>query len=106
MSQEQLGQRPAMGPALLDVNVLIALLDQRHVQHEQAHGWFAAAQANGWATCPLTQNAVLRILGQPRYPNSPGPTHRHLPAGPGGAPRRAAGELRSPPELRGGGRRP
>lgn len=25
------------------------------------------------ATCPLTQNAVLRILGQPRYPNSPGP---------------------------------
>ena len=26
MSQEQLGQRPAMGPALLDVNVLIALL--------------------------------------------------------------------------------
>ena len=25
------------------------------------------------ATCPLTQNAVLRILGQHRYPNSPGP---------------------------------
>jgi len=59
--------------ALLDVNVLIALLDRRHVHHEQAHGWFATAQGNGWATCPLTQNAVLRILGQPRYPNSPGP---------------------------------
>ena len=50
-----------------------ALLDRRHVHHEAAHGWFAAAQANGWATCPLTQNAVLRILGQPGYPNSPGP---------------------------------
>ena len=62
-----------MSVALLDVNVLIALLDRRHVHHEPAHGWIAAAQANGWATCPLTQNAVLRILGQPRYPNSPGP---------------------------------
>lgn len=62
-----------MSEALLDVNVLIALLDPRHVHHEQAHGWFAASQALGWATCPLTQNAVLRILGQPRYPNSPGP---------------------------------
>jgi toxin-antitoxin system PIN domain toxin len=59
--------------ALLDVNVLIALLDRRHVHHEQAHGWFATAHGKGWATCPLTQNAVLRILGQPRYPNSPGP---------------------------------
>ena len=59
--------------ALLDVNVLIALLDRRHIHHEQAHGWFASAQADGWATCPLSQNAVLRILGQPRYPNSPGP---------------------------------
>ena len=36
-------------------------------------GWFATARTAGWATCPLTQNAVLRILGQPRYPNSPGP---------------------------------
>ncbi len=62
-----------MSVALLDVNVLIALLDRRHVHHEPAHGWFAAAQALGWATCPLTQNAVLRILGQPRYPNSPRP---------------------------------
>jgi len=62
-----------MSVALLDVNVLIALLDRRPVHHDPAHGWFAAAQANGWATCPLTQNAVLRILGQPRYPNSPGP---------------------------------
>jgi toxin-antitoxin system PIN domain toxin len=62
-----------MSVALLDVNVLIALLDRRHVHHEQAHGWFMASEAAGWATSPLTQNAVLRILGQPRYPNSPGP---------------------------------
>jgi hypothetical protein len=58
--------------ALLDVNVLIALIDPQHVQHELSHGWFQAHGGHGWATCPLTQNALLRILGNPRYPNSPG----------------------------------
>ena len=59
-----------MSAALLDVNVLIALLDRRHVHHEPAHGWFAAAQAHGWATCPLTQTGVVRIMAQPVYPNT------------------------------------
>ena len=58
--------------ALLDVNVLIALIDPRHVHHEPSHSWFQAHGCDGWATCPLTQNALLRILGNPRYPNSPG----------------------------------
>ena len=58
--------------ALLDVNVLIALIDPRHVHHEPSHRWFQANGCDGWATCPLTQNALLRILGNPRYPNSPG----------------------------------
>ena len=58
--------------ALLDVNVLIALLDPQHVHHDPAHHWFAQHSSAGWATCPLTQNGVLRILGHPRYPNSPG----------------------------------
>ena len=58
--------------ALLDVNVLIALLDPQHVHHEPSHCWFQAHGRDGWATCPLTQNALLRILGNPRYPNSPG----------------------------------
>ena len=58
--------------ALLDVNVWIALLDPWHVHHAIAHRWFSQQQHNGWASCPLTQNAVLRILGHPRYPNSPG----------------------------------
>ena len=57
--------------ALLDVNVLIALVDPRHVHHEPSHRWFGAHGGHGWATCPLTQNALLRILGNPRYPNSP-----------------------------------
>lgn len=57
---------------LLDVNVLIALIDPAHIQHESAHAWFARAGRSAWATCPLTENAVLRIVGNPRYPNSPG----------------------------------
>ena len=57
---------------LLDVNVLIALIDPAHVQHDKAHDWFAKLGKKGWATCPLTQNGVLRIVGHSRYPNSPG----------------------------------
>jgi uncharacterized protein len=58
---------------LLDVNVLIALIDPAHVQHTLAHDWFVAQGQRTWATCPLTENGVLRIVGHPRYPNSPGP---------------------------------
>jgi toxin-antitoxin system PIN domain toxin len=57
---------------LLDVNVLIALIDPAHVQHDRAHDWFAAQGQQAWATCPLTENGVLRIVGNARYPNSPG----------------------------------
>lgn len=58
--------------ALLDVNVLIALLDPLHVHHEACHHWFRARGSAAWASCAITQNGVLRILGHPRYPNSPG----------------------------------
>ena len=34
--------------------------------------WFRSAGQKAWATCPLTENGVLRIVGHPRYPNSPG----------------------------------
>ncbi|MBU7442667.1 TA system VapC family ribonuclease toxin [Paraburkholderia fungorum] len=57
---------------LLDVNVLIALLDPAHVQHDTAHDWFAKHGEAAWATCPLTENGVLRIIGHARYPNTPG----------------------------------
>lgn len=57
---------------LLDVNVLIALIDPAHTYHDVAHAWFASQGRHAWATCPLTENAVLRIVGHARYPNSPG----------------------------------
>ena len=57
---------------LLDVNVLVALIDPSHVQHDAAHGWFGSEGHASWATCPLTENGVVRIVGHARYPNSPG----------------------------------
>jgi len=57
---------------LLDVNVLIALIDPVHVFHNRAHAWFRSVGRHAWATCPLTENAVLRIVGSVRYANSPG----------------------------------
>lgn len=57
---------------LLDVNVLVALIDPAHIQHDAAHVWFAKHGKKSWATCPLTENGVMRIVGHTRYPNSPG----------------------------------
>jgi uncharacterized protein len=58
---------------LLDVNVLIALVDPTHVQHEDVHEWFGRIGRKSFATCPITENGLLRIVGHPKYPNSPGP---------------------------------
>lgn len=56
--------------ALLDVNVLIALLDADHVHHATAHAWLAANIEQGWASCPLTENGCIRIMSQPSYPGA------------------------------------
>lgn len=55
--------------ALLDVNVLLALLDSDHVEHRSAREWLEAEVANGWASCGITQNGFVRIVSQPRYPS-------------------------------------
>lgn len=55
--------------ALLDVNVLVALLDSGHLHHGLAMDWLQAHADSGWASCPLTQNGCIRILAQPAYPN-------------------------------------
>jgi uncharacterized protein len=54
--------------ALLDVNVLIALFDPAHVHHEAAHMWFEVNRKYRWATCPLTENAFVRVMSNPSYP--------------------------------------
>jgi toxin-antitoxin system PIN domain toxin len=62
--------------ALLDVNVLIALFQPSHIYHEAAHDWFATNRNQGWATCPLTENGVLRILANSAVFGD----HHHSPA--------------------------
>ncbi|HQR25151.1 MAG TPA: PIN domain-containing protein [Steroidobacteraceae bacterium] len=54
---------------LLDVNVLIALLDEAHVHHRSATDWLTGNIRHGWASCPLTQIGCIRIMSQPAYPN-------------------------------------
>ena len=56
--------------ALLDVNVLIALLDADHSLHARATDWFASHARAGWASCPITQNGCVRIMSHPGYPNT------------------------------------
>ena len=79
--------------ALLDINVLIALLDGGHSHHARALDWFLSHAESGWASCPLTQNGCLRILSQPGYARplplqavaermrmfTAGPTHQFWP---------------------------
>jgi len=53
--------------ALLDVNVLIALLDPLHIHAPIAHKWFDENEGAGWASCPVTQNGYVRIVSHPSY---------------------------------------
>jgi toxin-antitoxin system PIN domain toxin len=56
-----------MAAVLLDVNVLIALLWPAHEGHQRAQDWFAQNAAQGWATCPFTQAAFVRIVSNPAF---------------------------------------
>ncbi len=53
--------------ALLDANVLIALFDEDHVFNERAHVWLKENASAGIATCPFTENALVRVLSHPKY---------------------------------------
>jgi uncharacterized protein len=46
---------------LLDANALIALVVGDHVHHQAAEDWFADMDAN-FATCPMTQGSLIRLL--------------------------------------------
>lgn len=47
---------------LLDACVLIALGDDLHTAHQRANAWFAANKTCAYATCPITQMALLRHM--------------------------------------------
>ncbi len=52
---------------LLDVNVLIALGWKGHPDHSVAQEWFAGSNKVGWATCPFTHAAFVRIISNPAF---------------------------------------
>jgi toxin-antitoxin system PIN domain toxin len=60
--------------ALLDINVLLALLDSDHVDHLRAMDWLDAEIGGGWASCAITQNGFVRVISQTRYPSPVSPT--------------------------------
>ena len=51
---------------LLDVNVLVALLDEAHIHHAVAQNLISQPNLK-IATCALTENGVLRVLNLPGY---------------------------------------
>jgi hypothetical protein len=56
--------------ALLDVNVLIALLDSDHSLHVPAIAWFTTKGRYGWASRPITQNGCIRAISTASYPGA------------------------------------
>src|SRR5665647_1839735 len=65
--------------ALLDVNVLLALMDRDHIHHRPALAWWRNERDHGWASCPLTQNGFVRIACQADYPGRPTADPDNLP---------------------------
>lgn len=56
-----------MKAALLDINILAALLWPTHEHHDVAHRWFGDRAAGPWATCSLTQLGFVRIVTNPAF---------------------------------------
>jgi uncharacterized protein len=56
-----------LGPFLLDTNVLIALAWPVHEFHDRVGRWFARHSRAGWATCPFTEAAFVRVLSNPAF---------------------------------------
>jgi predicted nucleic acid-binding protein len=46
---------------LLDVNILVALLDEDHIHHQRATAWFDTPGLQ-WAVCPFTEAGFLRYM--------------------------------------------
>lgn len=59
---------------LLDVNILIAMAWPTHFAHRKVQEWLSRHAPEGWATCPITQTAFIRILSNPAFsPNALAP---------------------------------
>ena len=68
--------------ALLDVNALIALLDEEHVHHAAILEWLTREEnlRHGFATCAITQLGLIRVMSSKGYyrPVPPHESAAHL----------------------------
>ena len=62
--------------ALLDVNSLIALMDEEHIHHAPVLDWLAREEnlQHGFATCAITQLGLIRVVSSKAY-HRPFDTH-------------------------------
>ena len=51
---------------LPDVNVLVAMSVATHASHTAAISW-SLEERKGWATCPITEAGLVRVLAGPAY---------------------------------------
>ncbi len=54
-----------MAVTLLDANVLVGLLSEDSEFHAASQRWFMQHARKGWASCPFTQAAFVRITSNP-----------------------------------------
>lgn len=48
--------------------MVIALLDPEHLFHSKAHAFWKHSGSKIWASCPLVENGVVRVLTGATYP--------------------------------------
>lgn len=56
---------------LLDTSVLIALCDTEHSHYAACNAWFASNAGEGWTTCSIAENGMIRITSQDAYRSGP-----------------------------------
>lgn len=64
--------------SLLDINVVIALLDPEHALHPAAHRFWETSRSLRWASCPLVENGIVRILTGASYPGKAAYSNEHV----------------------------
>lgn len=64
-----------VGPYLLDLNLLLALVDSNHLHRQIAMDWFEETGHRHWMTCPLTEIGVVQVASGASYPGGPWDIH-------------------------------
>lgn len=57
---------------LLDVNILVARSDPRHLHYDVVCRWFTDNREALQMTCPIVENGFVRIFGHTNYHGGPG----------------------------------